>query len=201
MAGKQSGTTYYQNYLRNRREKGGELLGPPLPLPLQLGGEQPPIAQQPTRDVPEQQHQQQQQIEAAQGVISPPSSDAAVIDATRLQQLLEQCLAAATPTTPPPVSLQQQPPLTPAQQQRLLSKQRQPWQLPDYVSPELADGMVQLLKRRRGVKVEPPELTTGVCVETRSLKAPSAGAFMICRRGSGDKQRHEMHPTTTPLHD
>jgi hypothetical protein len=168
--GRPAGAAYYRNYLRNRQAKGGEFLGPPVAGP-------PPTAQQ--------QQQQQQQQPSNEEL---PAAGGAVIDQTRIQGLLQQCLIATAPAatqpvlvTPPyeaaaaagPSQPDQQAPdhqqqqqlreVLPQDRQRARQQHRQPWEFSDFVSAELADGVVQLLKPRRGTVVAPPVIPTGEC--------------------------------------
>jgi hypothetical protein len=124
VAGKQAGSTYYQNYLRNRRERGGEFLGPPLlladiqqqqqqqqqePQQQQLSAEAGPKDQQQidwkaAANSPTLQqtgspllNQQQQQEQQQPQQLEPGASHVAdaAIDPASIQALLEACLAAA----------------------------------------------------------------------------------------------------------
>lgn len=134
---------------------------------------------------PQQQQVQQERVEAGGQPSIPhstttaaaahptqsPAAAAAGINPARVQELLERCLAQTAPLLPAspaaqqppfgPMQLQQQQQavvVSPVERQRRRSKQHQPQRLSDYVTPELADSMVALLKRRQGVTVEPPEL-------------------------------------------
>jgi cysteinyl-tRNA synthetase len=110
-----------------------------------------------------------------------PQATAAGVDPGELQQLLQSCLAAVVaplPTQPwqqqgirglQQQQQQQQEVVTSRlEQQRKRSKQGQPWQLPDYVRPELADSMVRLLKRKGGVVVAQPQTLSGKDQRPRS---------------------------------
>jgi hypothetical protein len=152
---KQRGAKYYENYMRNRKLRGGEFIGPPLGPALL------------------QQAQQQQQQGAA---------EMSALSAEGFTSLLDQCLLA---TAPGPVSIaalpafagaattqqqqqqqlggfaEQQP--TPAQQQQQQQQLRQPWQFQDFVPADLARQLLPALKRKRGVTLHPPELGTSKC--------------------------------------
>jgi hypothetical protein len=171
---KQRGAKYYENYMRNRKLRGGEFIGPPLG---------PALLQQ------QQQQQQQQQCSPA---------DLSALSPEGFRSLLDQCLLA---TAPGPVSIADLPAFagagttqqqqqqrgdltersatTAPQQQQQQQLLRQPWQFQDYVPADLAKQLLPALKRKRGVTVHTPELSTSKYVSFL-LPACLFACLLVC---------------------
>ncbi|KAF6254326.1 hypothetical protein COO60DRAFT_328261 [Scenedesmus sp. NREL 46B-D3] len=159
---KQRGAKYYENYMRKRKLRGGEFLGPPVgPALLQQFQQQ----QQQQQDPSLQQQQQQQQSAAQLSALSPAG----------FRSLLDQCLLA---TAPGPVSIAdlpafagalstqqqsedttEQPTAAGAVPQQRQQLSRQPWQFPDHVPADLSRQLLPAVKRKRGVTIHAPELS------------------------------------------
>ncbi|KAF8065794.1 hypothetical protein HT031_002854 [Scenedesmus sp. PABB004] len=156
-AARQRGAAYYENYLRNRRARGGELLGPP---------EGPALLAADAGGAPEQQEQEQ-----SDGPADAPGP-ASAFSPRGFAALLEQCRLATAPGPAAAAAAAEgrggaPPPLAPPPQQgaRALdaasSPQQAPredWQFKDHLPPELADAVLPALKPRRGLTLGPPDL-------------------------------------------
>jgi hypothetical protein len=190
---KQRGAKYYENYMRKRKLRGGQFLGPPLG-PVLLQQEQ-------------QQQQQQQQQDPSLSQQSPAGLSSALTPAG-FRSLLDQCLLA---TAQGPVDMSELPAFavtavtetqqqqrsgdgieqltTAAQQQQQQQQQlRQPWQFQDYVPADLAKSLLPAIKRKQGVTVHPPELSISewqlkflacVCVVHNILDIPVACSDLL----------------------